>query len=79
MAQSLSKNHTLKKLWINGNNIGDDGMNKFCETLGKKKEEKNGGNNTSLIEFWFNGNPISVKVYMKLLMVLDERKKVRGE
>lgn len=74
LAHALSKNNTLKKLWINGNNIGDDGMNKFCETLGRKKD-----GNTSLIELWFNGNPISVKVYMTLLLVLEERKKGRGE
>ena len=75
LAKSLKKNKTLKKLWINRNQVTDDGIKEFATVLLN--------DNLTLEDFWFFPNDemkdgcdeLSVKAIMKMLKVMEDRKK----
>jgi len=69
IAGQASMSAGLTKLWVNSNEISDDGMDLLVRALKK---------NTRMQEFWFHGNPISVKMYIKLAELLNERAGVDG-
>jgi len=77
LAKSLKKNKTLKKLWINRNPVTDEGIKEFGTVLLE--------DNLTLEDFWFFPNDeskdegsefsLSVKAIMKMLKVMEDRKK----
>ena len=75
LANALITNVTLKKLWINRNKIGNDGIKAMGGVLLEK--------NVTLLQLWFHeqgdegvcGDNLDVKTYMRMLKVLEDRKK----
>ena len=75
LANALITNVTLKKLWINRNKIGNDGIKAMGAVLLEK--------NVTLLQLWFHeqgdegvcGDNLDVKTYMRMLKVMEDRKK----
>ena len=75
LANALITNVTLKKLWINRNKIGNDGIKAMGAVLLEK--------NVTLLQLWFHeqgdegvcGDNLDVKTYMRMLKVMEDRKR----